>query len=78
MSERCPICDRPKFMFSNTGIIADSDDVAAAVARGECAEFVQLFDGLGVFCEMNCKAHTVDWRARALAAEAKLAERETP
>lgn len=75
VSDKCPTCGRPKFDDAKDRADYPDDDCGTrlynAQKRGECT------DERGVFGPAACIHHTkVDWRALALAAEAKLAEME--
>lgn len=64
---RCPVCDRPR------GVVADLRELSARNALdAEGAAFCWREWG----CEDQCRAAAVDWRARALRAEARVAELE--
>lgn len=60
MTARCPICDRP--------LATDADTEHPT----DCAHCYQLC--WGVRTMSHCDGDPVDWRARALTAEARLAE----
>lgn len=59
MGERCPTCDRPRMGL---------DEMLGAGAAGDRARFQ-------THCWSDAECTPVDWRARALAAEAKLHEK---
>lgn len=58
MTDRCPICDRP---------IATDEQWRATMPPRSAARSDLCWDGY------ECRTHAVDWRARAMKAEAELA-----
>lgn len=60
-TERCPTCDRdgcPRLRYWHTPMNQHPDDITGCLA---CSAM------------RDCEAHRVDWRARAIAAEARIA-----
>lgn len=65
VTDRCPTCDRP--LATVTDFDSTPENVQSWVARPDLC-WTSLHRGL-----RDCRSHAVDWRERALKAEARLA-----